>query len=399
MATYNEIVKQKEQKKQMKKEKLKENVDVDKILSDTIKNIDKKLKIKKSVIKLSDNQVDEFPHIPTGSLSLDLALGIGGLPRGRIIELWGNEGSAKSSLCLSAVANVQKAGGKALYVDLEDALDPTFAKKLGVNIDDLYISNPDDGESAFEVIKQFINTRLIDIIIVDSTAALRPRSELEGDFGDAPMAKQARLLSQSLRMLSHPIAESGTTVVFISQIRQKVGIIFGSKDKVGIGEAMKFYASVRMKLTRTGNLKKGDDVYGIHVKVTIQKNKLSAPYKTAEFDFLFDSGISREGDVFDIGVKEGLIEKAGTWFSYKDFKEQGKESTVKWLVENPDICNEIEKQIRQLFNDRKKKKVTPEQVESEKEMDEKEVFLDVEEKVIKGVDEGIEKKVRRKVKE
>ncbi len=303
---------------------------------------------KGSIMKLGDENVSqEVGHIPTGVLDLDFALGIGGLPRGRVVEIYGPESSGKTTLCLSAVANAQKNGGIAAFVDAEHALDPSFAGRLGVDIDDLLVAQPDNGEEALEITESLVRSNAIDIIIVDSVAALVPRSELDGNMGDAQMGMHARLMSQALRKLTGTINKTNTTVVFINQIRHKIGVMFGSPETTTGGNALKFYASVRMDIRRIETLKKGDQAYGNRVRVKVQKNKMAPPFRQAEFDILFDSGISREGCILDMGVKMELIERSGTWYSYQTNRiGQGRDNARNYLVEHPEIAKEVEDALR-----------------------------------------------------
>ncbi len=307
---------------------------------------------KGSIMKLGDNPIiPEIGHIPTGALTLDFALGIGGLPRGRIVEIYGPESSGKTTLCLSTVANAQKSGGIAAFVDAEHALDPHYAKKLGVNIDDLLVAQPDSGEEALEITESLVRSNAVDIIVVDSVAALVPRAELEGNMGDAQMGLQARLMSQALRKLTGTISKSNCTVIFVNQIRHKIGVMFGSPETTTGGNALKFYASVRMDIRRIETLKKGDDPYGNRVRVKIVKNKVAPPFRQAEFDVLFASGISNEGCVLDIAVQMDVIERSGTWYSYKGARiGQGRDNVVTFLKENPDTAREIETELRRLHD-------------------------------------------------
>ncbi|MBO7483936.1 MAG: recombinase RecA [Alphaproteobacteria bacterium] len=303
---------------------------------------------KGSIMRLGqqENAVD-MPAISTGSLGLDLALGIGGLPKGRIIEIYGPESSGKTTLALHVVAEAQKQGGTCAYVDAEHALDPIYARKLGVKIDDLLISQPDTGEQALEIADTLVRSGTISVLVVDSVAALVPKAELEGDMGDQHMGLQARLMSQALRKLTASVARTNTLVIFINQIRMKIGVMFGNPETTTGGNALKFYASVRMDIRRIGSIKDHEDVIGNQTRVKIVKNKVAPPFKTVDFDILYGEGISKMGELLDLGVKAGLIEKAGSWFSYKDARiGQGRESARQYLKDNPKVAEELEKAIR-----------------------------------------------------
>lgn len=303
---------------------------------------------KGSIMRLGqqENAVD-MPAISTGSLGLDLALGIGGLPKGRIIEVYGPESSGKTTLALHVVAEAQKQGGNCAYVDAEHALDPIYARKLGVKIDDLLISQPDTGEQALEIADTLVRSGTISVLVVDSVAALVPKAELEGDMGDQHMGLQARLMSQALRKLTASVARTNTLVIFINQIRMKIGVMFGNPETTTGGNALKFYASVRMDIRRIGSIKDHEDVIGNQTRVKIVKNKVAPPFKTVDFDILYGEGISKMGELLDLGVKAGLIEKAGSWFSYKDTRiGQGRESARQYLKDNPKVAEELEKAIR-----------------------------------------------------
>lgn len=298
---------------------------------------------KGSIMRLGEAHAVNVETIPTGSLSLDLALG-GGIPKGRIIEVYGPESSGKTTLSLHAVAEVQKAGGTAAYVDAEHALDPAYAKRLGVNVDKLLISQPDSGEQALEVVETLVRSNAVDIIVVDSVAALVPQAEIEGDMGDAHMGLQARLMSQALRKLTGVINRSKTTVIFVNQLRMKIGVMFGNPETTTGGNALKFYASVRMDIRRISQIKQGDAVIGNHVRVKVVKNKVAPPFREAEFDIMYNQGISREGDVIDLAVTHGVVDKAGAWYEYKGEKiAQGREAAKKFLAENPKAFDEIAK--------------------------------------------------------
>ncbi|NBW56450.1 recombinase RecA [bacterium] len=299
-----------------------------------------------SIMKLDGaNQVD-IEAISTGSLGLDIALGIGGVPRGRIIEIYGPESSGKTTLTLQIIAQAQKKGGVAVFIDAEHALDPSYAQKLGVNIDELLISQPDSGEQALEIADMLVRSSAIDVLIVDSVAALTPRAEIEGDMGDQHVGLQARLMSHALRKLTATIKRTNTLVIFINQIRMKIGVMFGSPETTTGGNALKFYASVRLDIRRTGSIKKGDDVVGSETKVKVVKNKVAPPFKTAEFEILYGQGICRATEIIDFGAKLGLIEKAGAWYSYQGKRiGQGKENVKEFLAQNPSIAAELEKSI------------------------------------------------------
>jgi len=303
---------------------------------------------KGSIMRLGqqENAVD-MPAISTGSLGLDLALGIGGLPKGRIIEIYGPESSGKTTLALHVVAEAQKQGGNCAYVDAEHALDPSYARKLGVKIDDLLISQPDTGEQALEIADTLVRSGTLSVLVVDSVAALVPKAELEGDMGDSHMGLQARLMSQALRKLTASVARTNTLVIFINQIRMKIGVMFGNPETTTGGNALKFYASVRMDIRRIGAIKDHEDVIGNQTRVKIVKNKVAPPFKTVDFDILYGEGVSKTGELLDLGVKGGLIEKAGAYFSYKGERlGQGREAARRFLRENPKITDEIEQAIR-----------------------------------------------------
>ena len=302
---------------------------------------------KGSIMKLGDDSSRvQIPSIPTGSLELDIALGVGGIPRGRVVEIYGPESSGKTTLTLHVVAQAQKNGGVAAFVDAEHALDPIYSKKLGVNTDELLVSQPDTGEEALEIVEALVRSGAIDVIVVDSVAALVPKAEIEGDMGDAHMGLQARLMSQALRKLTGVISKSKTSVIFINQIRYKIGVMFGSPETTTGGNALKFYSSVRLDIRRVETLKSGEDAIGNRVRVKVVKNKVAPPFRQAEFDIMYDSGISRSGGILDMGVKFDIIKKAGTWYSYGDERiGQGRENVKKYLDENPAISQEVEKKI------------------------------------------------------
>ena len=303
---------------------------------------------KGTVMRLGDQTAAlDIQAISTGSLGLDIALGIGGLPRGRIVEIYGPESSGKTTLTLQVIAEAQKAGGTTAFIDAEHALDPIYARKLGVDTDNLYITQPDTGEQALEITDALVRSGAFDVVVVDSVAALTPKAEIEGDMGDSHVGLQARLMSQALRKLTGHIKRTNTLVVFINQIRMKIGVMFGSPETTTGGNALKFYASVRLDIRRTGQIKKGDDVIGNETKVKVIKNKVAPPFRQAEFDILYGEGISWEGELIDLGVKHDIVEKSGAWYSYNGAKiGQGKDNVRVWLKENPDIANEIDAKIR-----------------------------------------------------
>ena len=309
---------------------------------------------KGAIMRLGENQVVDVDIIPTGCLSLDAALGIGGLPRGRVIEMFGPESAGKTMCALSAVAQAQKRGGTAAFVDAEHALDVTFARKLGVDVDNLLVAQPDCGEEALEITDTLVRSGAIDIVVVDSVAALVPRAELEGDMGDSQMGLQARLMSQALRKLTGSIQKSRTTVIFINQLRMKIGVMFGSPETTTGGRALNFYASVRLDIRGIGSIKDGDEVIGRRTRIKVVKNKVAPPFKEAEFDIMFrgeDVGISREGDLIDLGVLHRVIDKSGTWFSYGEERlGQGKENARVFLRENPDLAGRIEDEVRKILD-------------------------------------------------
>jgi recombination protein RecA len=304
---------------------------------------------KGSIMRLGrDGKVVEIATIPTGSLGLDLALGIGGLPRGRIVEIYGPESSGKTTLALHAVAEAQKRGGICAFVDAEHALDPAYARKLGVKLDDLLISQPDTGEQALEIADTLVRSGAVDILVIDSVAALTPRAELEGEMGDQLPGLQARLMSQALRKLTGSISRSNTMVIFINQIRMKIGVMFGSPETTTGGNALKFYASVRLDIRRIGQIKERDEVVGNQTRVKVVKNKLAPPFRQVEFDIMYGEGISKTGELIDLGVKAGIVEKSGAWFSYDSQRlGQGRENAKQFLKDNPDMAATIEQAIRQ----------------------------------------------------
>jgi len=303
---------------------------------------------KGSVMRLGDEIRAPIGTIPTGSIALDVALGVGGLPRGRVVEIYGPESSGKTTVALHAVANAQAAGGVAAFIDAEHALDPDYAKVLGVDTDALLVSQPDTGEQALEIADMLIRSGAIDIIVIDSVAALVPRAEIEGEMGDSHVGLQARLMSQALRKITGGLSNSGTTAIFINQLREKIGVMFGSPETTTGGKALKFYASVRLDIRRIETLKDGTDAVGSRTRVKVVKNKVAPPFKQAEFDILFGHGISREGSLIDVGVEQALIRKSGAWYTYEgDQLGQGKENARKFMLENPDVADEIEKKIKE----------------------------------------------------
>ncbi len=302
---------------------------------------------KGSIMKLGDTQTLDVDTVSTGSISLDVALGIGGLPMGRIVEIYGPESSGKTTLTLSVIAQAQKAGKICAFIDAEHALDPIYAAKLGVDVKELYISQPDNGEQALEIADALVRSGAVDVIIVDSVAALTPKAEIEGDMGDSHVGLQARLMSQALRKLTGQIKNANCLVVFINQIRMKIGVMFGNPETTTGGNALKFYSSVRLDIRRTGSIKEGEEIVGNETRVKVVKNKLAPPFRQADFQILYGAGISREGELIELGVKHKLVNKSGAWFSYNGDKiGQGKANAIKWLSEHTDIANELEKRIR-----------------------------------------------------
>ncbi|MGW4727286.1 recombinase RecA [Streptomyces sp. S1] len=303
---------------------------------------------KGAVMRMGDRTQEPIEVISTGSTALDVALGVGGLPRGRVVEIYGPESSGKTTLTLHAVANAQKAGGQVAFVDAEHALDPEYAKKLGVDIDNLILSQPDNGEQALEIVDMLVRSGALDLIVIDSVAALVPRAEIEGEMGDSHVGLQARLMSQALRKITSALNQSKTTAIFINQLREKIGVMFGSPETTTGGRALKFYASVRLDIRRIETLKDGTDAVGNRTRVKVVKNKVAPPFKQAEFDILYGQGISREGGLIDMGVEHGFVRKAGAWYTYEgDQLGQGKENARNFLKDNPDLANEIEKKIKE----------------------------------------------------
>jgi len=303
---------------------------------------------KGSMMRLGDREAVSVPAISTGSLGLDLALGIGGLPRGRVVEIYGPEASGKTTLTLEVVAQAQRAGGTCAFIDAEHALDPTYANAIGVNTDDLLISQPDTGEQALEICDMIVRSGAVDVVVIDSVAALTPKAEIEGEMGDAHVGLQARLMSQALRKMTGNIKNSNTLVIFINQIRMKIGVMYGSPETTTGGNALKFYASVRLDIRRTSMIKQGDEILGNETRVKVVKNKVAPPFRQAEFQILYGQGIFRVGEVIDLGVREGLVERSGAWFSYKQDKiGQGKMNAANFLLEHGDMLAEIESALRQ----------------------------------------------------
>ena len=326
-----------------------ENTEKKKALEMAMSQIEKQFG-KGSVMKLGEFKAMEIEAIPTGALSLDIALGIGGVPRGRIIEIFGPESSGKTTLALHVIAEAQKMGGEAAFIDAEHALDPVYAKKLGVDIDNLFVSQPDTGEQALEITESLVRSGALDVIVVDSVAALVPKAEIDGDMGDSHMGLQARLMSQALRKLAGAINKSKTVLIFINQLREKIGVMFGNPETTTGGRALKFYASVRMDIRRIENIKQDGEVKGNRVRVKVIKNKVAPPFREAEFDIVYGEGISKEGNILDMAVNLDIIEKAGSWFSYNGERiGQGRENVKKYLKENPKILEEVEQKVRDNF--------------------------------------------------
>ena len=316
-------------------------------LDDAIAKIEKEYG-KGAIMRLGENANLHVESIPTGSLSLDVALGIGGIPRGRILEIYGPESSGKTTLALHMIAEAQKLGGTAAFIDAEHALDPTYSKNLGVDTENLIISQPDTGEQALEITESLVRSNAVDLIVVDSVAALVPKAEIEGEMGDSHMGLQARLMSQGLRKLTGAISKSKASVIFINQLREKIGVMFGNPETTTGGRALKFFTSVRMDIRRIDSIKKGDDIIGNRVRVKVVKNKVAPPFKKAEFDIMYGTGISKVGSTLDAAVEAGIVEKAGSWFSYGDEKlGQGRENAKNFLLENHDLLDEIDRKVRQ----------------------------------------------------
>lgn len=335
----------------MAKEKNEEPVDAKaekfKVLQLTLDKIDKDYG-KGTIMKLGDKAVEDIPSIPTGSIGLDYAIGVGGYPRGRIIEIYGPESSGKTTLAIHAIAEAQKMGGIAAIIDAEHAFDRTYAENLGVDVSSLLISQPDCGEQALEIADSLIRSGALDIIVIDSVAALTPRAEIEGDMGDSKMGLQARLMSQALRKLTASISKTNTCVIFINQLRDKIGVLFGNPETTTGGNALKFYSSVRLDVRRTGQIKDGEDVIGGRIKVKVVKNKVAPPFKKAEFDLMFGTGISAAGELIDLAVEMDIIKKSGSWFSYGENKiGQGRDAAINMLKNNPDVYAEVEQKVRE----------------------------------------------------
>lgn len=310
---------------------------------------------KGAIMKMGDSAIENVAFIPSGSIALDVALGVGGYPRGRVIEIYGPESSGKTTLAIHAIAEAQKAGGIAAFIDAEHAFDRFYAENLGVDIENLYISQPDNGEQALEITDHLIRSGAIDIVVIDSVAALTPRSEIEGEMGDSKMGLQARLMSQALRKLTANISKTNTTCVFINQLREKIGVMFGNPETTTGGHALKFYSSVRIDIRRIGQIKDGDEIKGNRTRVKIVKNKLAPPFKKAEFDIIYGDGISRTGELIDLGVDLEIIKKSGSWFSYADTKlGQGRDAVKNLMLDNPELAEEIETKIVEAFNGAKK---------------------------------------------
>ena len=301
---------------------------------------------KGAIMKMGDDHIDEIAVIPTGSIGLNAALGVGGFPRGRVIEIYGPESSGKTTLAIHAIAEAQKAGGIAAIIDAEHAFDRFYAEKLGVDVENLWISQPDSGEQALEIAEQLIRSSAVDIVVIDSVAALTPKAELEGDMGESKMGLQARLMSQALRKLTATISKTNTTCIFINQLRDKLGLMFGNPETTTGGNALKFYASVRLDIRRVSQIKDGDEVIGNQTRVKVVKNKVAPPFRKAEFDIMFGEGISRAGEIIDLGVEKGIIKKSGSWFSYDDTKlGQGRDAAKKCIQDNPELAEELEAKI------------------------------------------------------
>ena len=325
---------------------------------------------KGSVMKLGDVTAMEIEAIPTGALSLDIALGIGGIPRGRIVEVYGPESSGKTTLALHMIAEAQKMGGEAAFIDAEHALDPVYAKHLGVDIDNLIVSQPDTGEQALEITEALVRSGAIDVVVVDSVAALVPKAEIDGDMGDSHIGLQARLMSQALRKLAGVINKSKCVVIFINQLREKVGVMFGNPETTAGGRALKYYASVRLDIRKIENIKQDGEVVGNRARVKVVKNKVAPPFREAEFDIVYGKGISKEGNILDIAVNLDIIEKSGSWFSYDGERVgQGRENVKKYLLENPEIMNEVEKKIRNKFNEAFEKSLGDEEIDEEQDVE------------------------------
>lgn len=339
--------------KQTKENQEKATVNKEKLqaLERTISNIEKSYG-KGTIMKLGDDAVEDLPHISTGSLGLDMALGIGGFPRGRVVEIYGPESSGKTTLAIHAIAEAQKAGGIAAFIDAEHAFDRFYAKKLGVDIENLLVSQPDNGEQALEITDNLIRSGAIDIIVIDSVAALTPKSELEGEMGDSKMGLQARLMSQALRKLTSTISKTGSTCIFINQLREKIGVMFGNPETTTGGNALKFYASVRIDIRRISQIKSGDTVSGNRIRTKVVKNKVAPPFRKAEFDIMYGEGISKVGEIIDLGVEANVVRKSGSWFSYGETKlGQGRDAVKQLLLDNPELAEELEKKIMEFYSE------------------------------------------------
>lgn len=335
------------------KEKAKPSIEKLKALQLAMEKIEKDHG-KGTIMKLGDNKVDDIPVISTGSIGLDMALGVGGFPRGRVIEIYGPESSGKTTLAIHAIAEAQKSGGIAAIIDAEHAFDRFYAEKLGVDVENLLISQPDNGEQALEIADQLIRSSAVDIVVIDSVAALTPKAEIEGDMGDSKMGLQARLMSQALRKLTGSINKTNTTCIFINQLREKIGVMFGNPETTTGGNALKFYASVRLDIRKIGQIKDGEEVIGNQTRVKIIKNKVAPPFRKAEFDIMFGEGISHIGELIDLGVEFGIVKKSGSWFSYGDSKlGQGRDATKLCLRDNPELAAEIEAKVREAMADKK----------------------------------------------
>ena len=340
----------------MSKEQKESNISKEKLkaLQLTIDKIEKGYG-KGTIMKLGDHVVENVPSISTGSISLDMALGVGGLPRGRVVEIYGPESSGKTTLAMHAIASAQKAGGIAAFIDAEHAFDRFYAENLGIDIENLLISQPDNGEQALEIVDHLIRSGAIDIIVIDSVAALTPRAEIEGEMGDSNVGLQARLMSQALRKLTANISKTNTTCIFINQLREKIGVMFGNPETTTGGNALKFYSSVRLDIRRIGQIKEGDEVIGNRTRVKVVKNKLAPPFRKAEFDIMYGEGISLTGEVIDLGVEKGIIQKSGSWFSYGDTRlGQGRETVRKLLADNPELLEELKEKIIAAYQEEEK---------------------------------------------